>query len=330
MERNAELARWRAGRFSRAALEKKQQSWWRRIGVFGDLPTRSLTRALKVLPWFLEPVLIPPWTLLFFLIAGPQRRAVAGNLRALFPEWSESRALIGAWQVFLNFSRTYVDALRHETETGEMDWSVTGMEAIQDLRNRDQGCIILTAHMGNYDIAAPLFSSRIGRTIHAVRAPERVPEMQAIREAELAEKERRYPHFRTCFNHSGEMLGVELARILNQGDVVAMQGDRVIFEVSSMDAEVEPGLAMRVPRGPLFLARATGAPVFPIFIVRDGWRRYRVVARPPLELPARVRGGGADPAAILWCETIFQAVRAHWSQWFVFERILCRKKGVNE
>lgn len=288
------------------------------------MPTRCLMRGLKVTPWFLEPVLIPPWTLLFFLAAKAQRRAVAGNLRALFPEWSRLRAVAGAYRVFLNFAATYVDALRCETGTGDADWVIAGLAHFEDLRSRKEGCLILTAHMGNYDMAAPLFSSKFGRTIHAVRAPEREPEMQAIREAEIAEKERLNPYFRTCFNHGGDMLGVELARYLQQGDIVAVQGDRVIFEVSPMETEVEPGLMMRLPRGPLYLARITGASCFPLFIVRDGWRKYRVQVHPPLDLPARVRGKAEDPAIPVWAGAIMDGVREHWAQWFVFEPVLRR------
>jgi len=318
-------------RFARRALSETEnkQSRWRRIGVFGDLPTRCLMRGLKVVPWFLEPVLVPPWTLLFFVVARNQRRAVAGNLRALFPAWSRLRALAGAYRVFFNFALTYVDALRCETGTGGVDWVIEGVDHFEDLRSRKEGSLILTAHMGNYDMAAPLFSSKFGRTIHAVRAPEREPEMQAIREAEIAEKERLNPYFRTCFNNGGEMLGVELARYLQQGDIVAVQGDRVIFEVSPMETEVEEGLMMRLPRGPLVLARITGAVCFPLFIVRDGWRRYRVQVLAPLDLPARVRGRVEDPATPVWAGAILDGVKEHWKQWFVFEPVLRRKKGGN-
>lgn len=281
-------------------------------------------RGLKVTPWFLEVILIPPWTFLFFLMAKSQRRAVAGNLRALFPGWSALRAFCGSYRVFLNFASTYVDALRCETGTGEVDWVIDGLPHFEDLRSRSEGCLILTAHMGNYDMAAPLFSEKFGRTIHAVRAPEREPEMQAIREAEQKEKERLNPWFRTCFNNGGEMLGVELARYLAEGDIVAVQGDRVIFEVSPMEAEVEPGLFMRLPRGPLYLARVTGATCFPLFIVRDGWRRYRVEVHAPLELPARVRGRQEDPGMQIWAGAILSTVKTHWSQWFVFEPVLRR------
>lgn len=320
------LARGAGGGFARGVLaeQENKRSRWRRWGVFGDLPTRLLMRALKVTPWFLEPVLVPPWTLLFFGIAKAQRRAVAGNLRALFPAWSAPWAMVGAYRVFLNFAFTYVDAMRCETGSGEVDWVIDGLEHFDDLRSRTAGCLVLTAHMGNYDMAAPLFSDQFGRTIHAVRAPEREPEMQAIRAAEIAEKERLNPHFKTCFNSGGEMLGVELARLLGQGDIVAVQGDRVVFEVSPMEAEVEPGLRMRLPRGPLYLARITGAAVFPLFITRDGWRRYRVEVHAPLALPERVRGRGEDPATTVWAGAILGVVRKHWAQWFVFEPVLRR------
>lgn len=325
------LARSAVRRFARRALSEKtgKRAWWKRVGVFGDLPTRFLMRGLKVAPWFIEPFLVPLWTLLFFAVAGNQRRAVAGNLKALFPRWSGLRANWGAYRVFLNFAATYVDAMRCEAGTGAVDWAIDGMPAFDDLASRKEGCLILTAHMGNYDMAAPLFSSKFGRTIHAVRAPEREPEMQAIREAEFREKERLNPHFRTHYNTSGDMLGVELARLLREGEVVAVQGDRVVFEVSPMETEVEPGLMMKLPRGPLFLARAAGVTVFPLFILRDGWRRYRVKVFPPLDLPPRVRGRAEDPAMPVWAGAILGVVRENWWQWFVFEPVLHRVERSN-
>ena len=297
-----------------------------RLGVFGDLPARYSLHVLRVLPWFLEPVLIGGWTLVFFILGKAQRRAVAGNLRALHPGWGAWRGRLGAWTVFWNFALTYVDALRCETGTGTVDWAVDGLAALGDLSSRKEGCIILTAHMGNYDIAAPVFASRFDRTLYTVRAPEREAETQRLRDGEIRRKEALNPNFRTLYNRDGNLLGIELARLLGEGNIVAVQGDRVIFDVSPMDVEVEPGLVMRLPRGPLFLARATRAPCFPLFIVRDGWRRYRVIVSPALELPPRQRGVD-DEAAKIWAATILAVVRKHWRQWYVFEPLLARVPG---
>lgn len=304
--------------------EGKKSRWAGRLGVFGDLPTRLALHALRVLPWFLEPVLIGGWTLLFFILAKPQRRAVSGNLRALHSGWGIIRGTWGAWRVFWNFAVTFVDALRCDTGTGGVDWVVEGLANMEELSNRKEGCIILTAHMGNYDIAAPMFASRFKRTLYTVRAPEREPETQKIREQEIRRKEEKHPNFRTLYNQEGNMLGVELARLLGKGDIVAVQGDRVMFDVSPMDVEVEPGLHMRLPKGPLFLARATHAPCYPLFIIRDGWRRYRVIVQPPIDLPPRRRGDEEEVAKI-WAQTVFKTAGKHWNQWFVFEPLLTRK-----
>jgi phosphatidylinositol dimannoside acyltransferase len=308
-----------------AAEARTGSRWSARLGVFGDLPTKLLLRGLRVTPVFLEPVLTAGWTGLFFAVAREQRRAVASNLRALHPSWNGPRAVWGAWRVFWNFALTYVDALRHETGTGSIDWAVEGLEHMRELSGRKDGCIILTAHMGNYDIAAPVFASRFNRTLHTVRAPEREPETQALREAEVRRKEAAHPHFRTHFNKPDGLLGIELARFLGEGDIVAVQADRVMFDVSPMEVEVEPGLVMRLPKGPLYLARATGAPAFPLFIVRDGWRRYRVIVLPAVELPPRKRGE-QDTAAVLWAAILLEIIRTHWHQWYVFEPLVFRKQ----
>jgi lauroyl/myristoyl acyltransferase len=281
-------------------------------------------RILALVPWFLEPLLIATWTFVFFLIAGPQRRAVAANLGAMFPHWSPPRRVLGAWRVFWNFATTLVDAMRFETGTGSVDWAIDGVATIDLLNTTPGGCIILTAHMGNYDLAAPVFASRFNRTLHTVRAPEREPETQAIREREIRRREQSYPGFRTHYNTDGGLLGVELARFLAEGDIVAVQGDRVVFDVSPMEVEITHGLRMRLPKGPMVLARATGAPCYPVFITRDAWRRYRVTVMPEIQLPPRRRGDETEVAA-LWAAPIYRMARSHWNQWFVFEPVFSRE-----
>ncbi len=302
--------------------------WLQRLGVFGDLPTRLLRRAVSCVPWFLEPFFIALWMPLFFLLAGSQRRAVAANLGHLFPGRSRVFYQLGALRVFWNFSWVCVESYRARHEDGGVDWLIDGSAAFAELAAERRGSIILTAHMGNYDMAAPVFSGRFGRTVYAVRAPERNPQLQEVRAAELREKERVYPDFRSLYNLPGNMLGVELARVLAAGGVVAIQGDRVLFDVAFQEVAVGEGLWMRVPKGPSALMRASGASCFPLFILRDGYRRYRIVVLPKLVFPPRQRGTDDLGATEVWAGALLEIVRTHWSQWFVFEEVFRSSREV--
>jgi len=300
------------------------------MGVFGDLPTRFMRAGLRQAPWFLEPVLLAMWTTLWFLLIAPQRRAVAANLHVLLPGTSRPGNWLRAWRVFLNFAWTYTDATRCEAGGTGVDWVIEGVENFADLAGRREGCLILTAHTGNYDMAAALFSGHFGRTVHAVRARERDPAMQAIRNRELRSQEARHPWFRSLYNDPNSMLAVELTRLLAGGDVVAVQADRVLFEVSPTATPVGGGWQMRLPRGPLVLAQATRAPCFPLFILRDGWRRYRVRVLPRLEMPPRHRGSASAEAAAVWADLLLRVLREEWRQWFVFEPAFCREGESNK
>ena len=299
------------------------------MGVFGDLPTRFMRAGSRQAPWFLEAVLVVMWTVVWFLAAAPQRRAVVANLRVLVPGGSRPGNWLRAWRVFLNFAWTYADANRCATGGTGVDWVVDGVKNFEDLASRREGCLILTAHMGNYDMAAPMFSGHFGRTVHAVRTRERDPGMQEIRERELRAQEARHPQFRSLYNDPNSMLAVELTRVLAGGDVVAIQADRVLFEVSPTETPVGDGWRMRLPRGPLVLAQATHAPCFPLFILRDGWRRYRVRVLPRLELPPHRRGAGSEEAALVWAQVLLRVLREEWRQWLVFEPAFRREEESN-
>src|SRR5204862_2011819 len=80
------------------------------------------------------------------------------------------------------------------------------------------------------------------------------------------------------------------------------------------------GKAAEVPAGPFALALAARAPIYPVFVVRRGRRRYRLVAYEPIEI---VRSGNRDAdfaaAVARWTTTLESLIREAWYQWFAFE-----------
>jgi phosphatidylinositol dimannoside acyltransferase len=297
-----------------------------RFGVFGDLPTRGMLGvigAFPKMPFFIEAALLYFFTSVVFLLAHPQRRAIRANLKTITPDLSWAEGYLGVFRVFVNFGWTYIDGLRARLGQEVVTWEIEGLEVFEEIRDTKGAAILLTTHTGNYDLAAALFSPKFGRDLHTVRAPERSPLLQEIRRRELQEDTDRYEHFKVHYNSSESMLGVELARLLSEGELVAIQSDRVIGEVVAIEVPIDRnGAAIRLPKGPMVLAVIAKCPCYPVHVVRIRHRHYRIIFQKPLEVNAR-RPREADFARA-WAERLMPFLETHALEWFVFEEAFAR------
>lgn len=304
---------------------KNQATDVSRFGVFGDFPTRAVFRILRStprMPRFLETGLLHFCTFFVFLLARGQRNAIRKNLAVIHNDLSWAESYLGAYLVFINFGWTYIDGIRTRLGQKVIRWEIDGLEWFEEIRNTPGAVIILTTHTGNYDLAAALFSPKFGRNLHTVRAPERSPFLQEIRRKELQADTDRYEHFKVHYNSSNSLLGIELARLLADGELVAIQSDRVVADVAALKVPV-PGksASMQIPRGPMSLTMIAKCPCFPLHVVRDRHRHYRIIFQAPLApIPAKdgARVREMDYAKA-WVASLMPFLQQHGLQWFVFE-----------
>ncbi len=268
--------------------------------------------------------MVRPITLLVYLLAGPQRAAVKGNLTALKPSFGPLRRWWAGYQVFLEFALTYLDRLWHMHFRREVTWDIPYVEHFDALRAIPGGVLIFTIHSGNYDVGATLFTTKLGRALHTVRAPEKSKDMQLLREAELRRTEQENPLLRVHYSIADSHLGLELCRVLRAGEVVAVQGDRVITGVSPV-AISHAGCTYKIPRGPLVLAEISSAPCIPIFLERLGCLKYRIhIGDCFYDGRTKIR---ADDLGKIWIPIMHDYIQQHWDQWFVFEPLVTPKSA---
>ncbi len=307
---------------------KKIRESLRRWSVDGDRLTKMQQWGARVCPPVLEPVLMFGYVSLMFLLIGKGRRAVQQNLRVILPGSSPIANCLRSWRVFWNFAWTMTDAGRVRAGLRDLAWEIEGVENFRQLAEMDGGAILLTAHMGNYDIAGPTFAGRFKRKLNAVRAPERDAELQDYYEKKGDRQGD--DGFAVSYNAPGAMLGVDLTRMLGRGEVVALQGDRVMGEVAPLVAQV-CAAPLALPEGPHVLALAARAPIFPLFVVRSGWRRYRIISLPPLPAPARERGVAKSEVIArsvdAWGDVLTGVLGAHWDQWLEFAPAFAAEPG---
>jgi len=288
-----------------------QTAWWRRFLVRGVFWRQLLRYAILNVPIWIEPAAIAVWSL-FFLLWGPGRRGVVRNLQAIIPGSNAVTNFFRCYRVFFNYAWTLADSVRFKESRVVPDWEFTGWQHFQSMQ-ASGGAILLTAHMGSYDLGAHLFAENSGHRLIMVRAPEADPLTRQFEESHIASG------LEIEFNVNAADLAIDLLYALRDGGIVAIQGDRVTEGISDLPATLF-GKSTRLPAGPFALAMAARVPIHPIFIVRLGRRRYRVVAFPPITIVStHDRDAAFSEAVAAWTCELEDVIRMWWYQWFTFE-----------
>ena len=291
-------------------------SWWRRFAVRGVFWRHYLDFGVTNVPFYLIPITIFFWTIFFFFVALPARRAVMSNLRVLFPNSPRLTNYFRAWLTFSNFAWTIADAASFKIAGTEFVYEVEADEVLQKLAAA-RGAILLTAHMGNYDLGAALFARRYEREITMVRVPETHAEtaQHLGRSLECAGA----GAVRVAYNVSSTALPLELLNSIRRGEIVSIQGDRPVANASQREARLF-GQAVSLPDGPFMLAFVAQAPIYPVFILRTSYHHYKIIAHEPIRClrSGRDRDATIAEATAEWTRTLEKVISRHWSQWFSF------------
>ncbi len=306
------------------ALRSKITKYLRRFSVeSGDIPTRAKLWALTGTPDFLIPIIVFAWTLFIYVFATTPRQAAASNMQVLFPSDNQLLIQCRVFLLFWNFALTEVDSAMAIAGSAQLNWELVGLKNFQQLAGSEDPAIILTAHMSNYDVASHLFAWQLNRTLHTVRAPEQTPQMQDLVRSHL-EQLAAQGASRVHFNEPGSMLAVNLLKALNDGEVVAIQGDRADRSEATLESSL-CGRDCTIPKGPFALAMAARCAIYPIFIVRSGYRRYRAVCALPIidaaESTQRKSPELQMQLVTQWMAELEKQIHEHWQQWYVFQEV---------
>lgn len=287
--------------------------WWRRFLVHGVFWRQFLHWAVVNVPIWLEPMVIGWWSM-FFLLWGPGRRGVMRNLAAIKPgSWAIAN-FFRVYRVFWNYAWTITDNVRNREQDMLPDWEFEGSEHFDELQSRGGGSIILTAHMGSYDLGARLFAEFSTRKIVMVRAPETDPDTRRYEEEHVDGR------VQVTFNTAASDLALDLLAAIQAGDVIAIQGDRVTPGITPVETTLFGKRAL-IPAGPFALAMASRAPIYPLFVIRNGRRRYKLLTKAPITVTRTSRDRDADIRRGVeeWSRALEEAIAAAWFQWFAFE-----------
>jgi len=210
-----------------------------------------------------------------------------------------------AWFDFLHFASLPPEKAARLVE------SVVGFSRIVEARLPGRGVLLLTAHLGNWEIGG-LMLAEVRQPIHVVLVPDIFPGVERTRQRVHARA-----NVREIRVDKSIVPTLAVMRALAANGIVAMQGDRD-FDNTGVAVPFF-GKNAFFPRGPLRVAMATGAAVLPAFIVRMPDGRYRAVIEEPLEIDVQ---GDRDEALgrnlARYVAVLERYVRQYPEQWYCF------------
>jgi KDO2-lipid IV(A) lauroyltransferase len=193
--------------------------------------------------------------------------------------------------------------------------SVEGQDHYDHARSLGKGAIIATAHMGSFELGMCAMLE-IERGIHVVFQRDPFSNFERLR----SDFRKRLGIQEAAVN-DGWATWLRLRDALAANEVVAIQADRVMPGQKGVKVPFLGGHTL-FPEGPAKLAAITGAPIIPIFTIRQRDGRVRVCIDEPIMV------SGADPIAIQeaiakLAATVGRYVKTYPDQWLVMHRAWC-------
>lgn len=186
---------------------------------------------------------------------------------------------------------------------------IDGHERWLAARADRRGAIVVTAHMGSFEVGLAALLQYESR-LHVVFRRDPFGMFEKSR----AELRQRLGVIEACVD-DGLRTWVRLREALEADEVVLIQGDRVLPGQKGAPMPFLNG-HMLLPTGPVKLAQASGAPIVPVFSIRRPDDRLRVI----VDEPIRIQQLGPDATMARLAAVIERYVREYPEQWLMIHR----------
>lgn len=275
---------------------------------------------VSILPDWGVTLFITIFTTFFFFFLRRIRRAIAANLVPVLGPCGWWRRQVRIYRTMWTFAWCLSERYERHGTTRAFRIDIENKEIWDSVTSRGTGFVLLTAHVGNFEVGSMLPATHEEHHVFVVREKEVDPRAQRFIEEVL--KDVAGGRYTTIFQDEENWAqGMVLLDALEKGGVVAMQGDRPRQGARNVLATIF-GRPFPLAAGPAALARAADVPLFPVFVFRCGRLHYRIVFRPPIE-PLRGRHRGEDVAAMVArvAAEVEGAICAEPYQWFCFREV---------
>ena len=248
-----------------------------------------------------------------YVFAFRDRKAITGNLKAIFPEKpNQEIKKIRRW-LFRNFAKYLVDFFRYEKLDNEYiknNIHIENLNYFEEALKKGRGVIILSAHIGNWELGAvvvalldyPLWVVALEHKHEMVNDFfDSQRKSKGVRVVALAKA------VRQCFG------------LLKDNKIIALVGDR---DFTGKGRIIDFfGKSASFPEGPAAFALKTQAVILPCFMVRNPDDSFTLKIEAPLEVKVSGNKEKDINSCISGYVKIFESyIRNYPDQWYIFKK----------
>lgn len=241
-------------------------------------------------------------------LSSKDREAVQANLSVITgrPVSGDAPAVREVFRNFAQYLVEFVSAHRAARSAATIEGTDKVGEALRPYR----GAIMLSAHIGNWELGA-IALHRLGFHTSAVVLPHR-----DARVSRFFDRQRLRCGVEPIPLGAGAM--ARCLQRLRAGGLLGLVGDRE-FGAGGVPVSFF-GRSVTMPRGPALLSLRSGAPAVPIFVIREGPWRLRFHVEEIVPPPANARDASQVTALTQRYARIMEGViRRYPSQWLMFQ-----------
>jgi predicted LPLAT superfamily acyltransferase len=189
-------------------------------------------------------------------------------------------------------------------------------ENLEHLRTKTKGSILLSAHVGNWEIAGHKLE-RLETKFNILMYDNEIAGMKNYMERVMKEKKFNI----IAIKDGGLDHLVELHKVFSNKELLVMHGDRFLPGSETID-KLFLGKIARFPAGPFLLAAKFGVPITVVFSMKEKGTRYHFYARKAIEVK-RCRTKEETELAVKeasdkYVSELEQIVKKYPTQWFNF------------
>lgn len=255
---------------------------------------------------------------LYFLSSTQARKTVENNLQLVFKKRTNNIDKY-ARDVFRNFGRSMVDFFQMNRLGRNFlteNVKVRGLRNLKKALYHQRGGIILTAHVGNWELGAAVLS-RLGYPSLTVALPHNDPDVNEY------------------FNSKRALHGLEVVPVgsafrrclqrLKQNKLVSIVADHDFSGRGEMVSFL--GCETSIPKGPAVMSVRTGAPIIPAFMVRNDNDQYVLTIGEPILPPTEMTSEHRIEPSLLkgfvqrYSSALEAQIVQNPSQWLMFRKI---------